>query len=69
MKVMRRTLAPYRRNPPARQQSYGWVIGLGLVALLIWLFTRVSRYNEERVEIERDATGRIKAMTVHRSVH
>ena len=44
MKVMRRALAPYRRNSPARQsQSYGWVIGLALIGLILWLVMRQPR--------------------------
>ena len=64
---MRKSLVKYERNPPAK---YDWLIGLALVGLIVWLvFKGKSQYNEERVEIERDERGRIRAMVVHRTAH
>ena len=75
MKVMRRALAPYRRNPPARQQSYGWVIGLALIGLILWLVMRQPRLgnvgqvrNKEEWEVTYNPDGLPTRIVIHREV-
>ena len=66
--MKRRTLGLFS---PRSSGIPGWLILAGLVALAIWLIPKlkVASYNAERVELERDERGRIKALTVHRSTH
>ena len=62
---MKNAVSKYKGNQSEMQKLLFLV---GIAALLFFIFkSRISQYNEERVEIERDERNRIKAITVHRS--
>jgi len=62
---MKNEVSIYKGNQSEMQKLLFLV---GIAALLFFIFrNRISQYNEERVEIERDERNRIKAITVHRS--
>ena len=52
------------------QPNMTTLIIIGALILLIVLVARgKGQYNEESVTIQRDVTGRISGMTVHRAAH